>query len=433
MLLRRLRRVAVGADRHVVREALVGRGAARRDEVREVGVLEDELVELRPAHHPVVIQVDRVELVRAVAPVVGGVEPRRAVRLRVVVVSVAHRQVMRRVEVRGRLRRHEVLAIRNGEDAVLVGEEAGRVDDLRRVLLRPFDGAEEVRPVLRDRAAEAAAELVAAVVLLARVRQDLALRLRVHRLVAEHLEEAARRRVGAGLGDDVQHAAVAAAVLRLEALRLEVELLDRFEREHLQQAADGVVVVVAAVDLIVDVAAVAAVYLRRVLRALGRVGVEAEADAGNRRREVRELAAVQRQRLDALRIDDGTDRRGGDLDQRRRTGDVHGLSDRRDLQREVDRLRLTDVDVNGLPRHRREALELRRDVVDSDGQRVQAVDAFGVADFRARKAGCRASRGNGHAGNGRALRIENPSRDVAGRLLCVRGDSAEQHRERCPE
>src|SRR6476659_8067546 len=44
----------------------------------------------------------------------------------------------------------------------------------------------------------------------------------------------------------------------------------------LQQPADGVVVVVAAVDLVIDVASGAAVDLRRVLRALGRIAVEPE-------------------------------------------------------------------------------------------------------------------------------------------------------------
>ena len=105
--------------------------------------------------------------------------------------------------------------------------------------------------------------------------------------------------VRAALGDDVHDAAVAAAVLGLVALRDEVELLNGLEREELQEAADGVVVVVAAVDLVVDVAAVAAANLRRVLRALGRIGVEAQADAGNRERRVGELPAVQRQILDA--------------------------------------------------------------------------------------------------------------------------------------
>ena len=102
---------------------------------------------------------------------------------------------------------------------------------------------------------------------------------------------------------------------------IDVELLNRFEREELQQAADGVVVVVAAVDLVVDVAAVAAADLRRVLRALGRVGVEAEADAGNRRREVGELPPVERHALDAPDVDDAADRRGRGLDERRLAGD----------------------------------------------------------------------------------------------------------------
>ena len=45
----RLRRVDVLPDRHAVGERLVGRRAARRDVVAEVGVLEDELVQLRAA------------------------------------------------------------------------------------------------------------------------------------------------------------------------------------------------------------------------------------------------------------------------------------------------------------------------------------------------------------------------------------------------
>ena len=192
--------------------------------------------------------------------------------------------------------------------AVRAREEAERVDGLVRVLLRPLDGAEEVRLVEDDRAAERAAELIAPIVGLLDVGDLLAERARVQRLVAEQREGAAVIVVGAALGDDVHHAAVAAAVLGLEALGHEVELLNRLEREELQQAADGVVVVVAAVDLIVHVAAVAAVDLRRELRALGRIGMEAEADAGNRRRQVRELAAVERQALDAADVDDATDR-----------------------------------------------------------------------------------------------------------------------------
>ena len=47
------------------------------------------------------------------------------------------------------------------------------------------------------------------------------------------------------------------------------------------------------------------------------IGVEAEADAGDRRGQVRELPAVERQVLDAADVDDAADRRGGRLDERR--------------------------------------------------------------------------------------------------------------------
>ena len=186
-----------------------------------------------------------------------------------------------------------------------------------------------MRLVLDDRAAEAAAELVAAVVLLVGTSLE---SLSVSVAAFIDLSRNSSKKlpcgvVGAALGDDVHHAAVAAAVFGLGARGDEVELLDRLEREELQQAADGVVVVVAAVDLVVDVAAVAAVDLRRVLRALGRVAVEAEADARNRRREVRELAAVQRQVLDPLDVDDAADRRARRLDQRRLRRDADALGD----------------------------------------------------------------------------------------------------------
>jgi len=88
-----------------------------------------------------------------------------------------------------------------------------------------------------------------------------------------------------------------------------VEFLDRFERKELEQAAGGVVAVVAAVDDVVDVPPVAAADLRTVLGALALIRVKTQADSGNRRRQVGELAPVERQALDARRLDDLSDRR----------------------------------------------------------------------------------------------------------------------------
>ena len=168
----------------------------------------------------------------------------------------------------------------------------------------------------RDRSAERSAELIAAVILLVELVDLLGLRLRVHRAIPEEREAASLELVGSALRDDVHHAAVAASVLGLVAGGLEIEFLDRFEREELEQSADGVVVVVAAVDLVVDVAAVPAGNLRRELRALRRIRMEAKPDARNRQRKIGELPAVERKALDVLHVDDAADRRRVRFDER---------------------------------------------------------------------------------------------------------------------
>ena len=76
---------------------------------------------------------------------------------------------MRRPRARRDLGREQVLAERDVVDAVFGREQAERVDDLPRVLLRPLVGGEEVRAVRDDRPADAAAELIAAVVLFVEV------------------------------------------------------------------------------------------------------------------------------------------------------------------------------------------------------------------------------------------------------------------------
>src|SRR4030095_5236913 len=105
-----------------------------------------------------------------------------------------------------------------------------------------------MRLVLDYRSSERSAVLIAGVVLLRNVTEFFRLGLRVQTVVAERREPAPVNIVGAALGDNVHHADIAAAVLRLVTLRDEIEFLDRLERIELKQAADGVVVVVAAVN-----------------------------------------------------------------------------------------------------------------------------------------------------------------------------------------
>ena len=99
LLLRALRCVRVLPDGHAVGEGLQWIAAARRDVVEEVGVLEDELIELVAAEHPVVVEVYRVEVVGAVAPVARRPVRRRTVRLCVLITAVTHGHVLRRCEV----------------------------------------------------------------------------------------------------------------------------------------------------------------------------------------------------------------------------------------------------------------------------------------------------------------------------------------------
>src|SRR5205814_2739802 len=255
----------------------------------------------------------------------------------------------------------------------------------------------------------------------------------VHLRVSKQLKAAARPQVGAALGDDVHHPPVAAAVLRLVTRSDEVELLNRLEWKQLQQAADGIVVVVAAVNLIVQIATVAAGNLRRVLRALGRIAVEPEPDTRNRRSQIRELPAVERQALDPLWIDHAADRRGGGLDEWRRADDVDRFGDRSNPQVEVDGQRRRDRDVDVLLDHRRKAWKFACDVVEADGQGGEPVDAFGVAHFRAAEAGRRTLRSDRGTGNARALFIDDAAGNVAGRLLRQGGGAGEQEKKRCAD
>ena len=116
----------------------------------------------------------------------------RAVRLRVGVPAVAHRQVLLRVICVVHLARS---ADSRGTGVVKTPswsrEQPERVDDLQRVLLRPLERDEEVRTVAGDRPANRAAVLLAAVVLLVEVADRFRCRFAVQRAVAEHREPAA--------------------------------------------------------------------------------------------------------------------------------------------------------------------------------------------------------------------------------------------------
>src|SRR6185312_11634659 len=151
----------------------------------------------------------------------------------VLLVAVAHLEELLRRQVGGQLAGEQVV-LEGDRDrlAVLVREHAG-VDGVLGLAVGLFIGGEEVDAVLDDGAAEGGAVLLALVGRLVVAGLLLGLRLGVELLVAEEAPAAAREVVGAGLGDDGQHAAGGAAVLGLVLLRLDVELLDALQVEVL--------------------------------------------------------------------------------------------------------------------------------------------------------------------------------------------------------
>ena len=179
-----------------------------------------------------------------------------------------------------------------------------------------------------QRAAERAAELIAAVVRLHRVRRLKEVP-RVQRLVAEELEAAAVKRVRAGLGRQVDDAAVEAAELGGRAVALDLELLNRVDDREERDLAGLRLQHRDAVEQILVGARPAAVDARQL-----RVGRQRH--AGRERRQRDEGAAVQRQLHDLLVLDDVAEAGGLGAQHRRVRGHRDLLAHVADGQVEVD-------------------------------------------------------------------------------------------------
>ena len=123
--------------------------------------------------------------------------------------------------------------------------------------------------------------------------------------------------VGARLGDHVDDAADRAAALRRPAVLQHLELLDRLVGEVLDQAADDVVLVVAAVDVDVELPAVAAAHGEVADAGLGGIEVADRPRLRHDDGEAGERAVEQRQARDLARRHDAGDVGAGGLDERR--------------------------------------------------------------------------------------------------------------------
>ena len=100
--------------------------------------------------------------------------------------------------------------------------------------------------------------------------------------------------VCAGFRDYVYNPAYGAATFGTPAMLRDLKLLNRFIGEVLQQAADDVVLVIGAVNIDVNLPAIAAAESNRADMGLGRVKCADRAGLGNDHREIGECAINKR-------------------------------------------------------------------------------------------------------------------------------------------
>ena len=370
--------------------------------------------------------------------VVGIGRPREAQRIdRITGVRVRQRQVLREDQ-RGRrvdpVGRDDVAGERlsgqrvaerarvAGEVALTLGGRRHQRGQVGRALLlqRALVGAEEERPVLDDRAAERAAELLAVQAVVDAGREEV---VGVHRRIAQVAEAEAAEIVGARAGDGVDDRAGVAPVLGAEGVGLDRELLQGVGIGHRVRAVAVVVVVRPAVHDVVGRIGARAVGRDAARAGIGRAGGHIGAGigdhAGNQRHQLRGIAAVERQFLDPLLVDDGLQRARHRVHRRADAADRHRFGQVADAQRDVEADLFAHPDDDVLDLHRLEAGEFHLHGVAADRQTAQHVLAGLVRDGRQHRSGCRGGRLHRGARHHRAIAVTDHARESARRRLCL--------------
>ena len=210
-------------------------------------------------------------------------------------------------------------------------------------LVEPLERAEEEQLVPPDRPAHRAAVLPSLEGRLGRaaVLEEI---LRDQAVVPEGAETRAAQVVRPRLADHVDHAADRASAFRAPAVLEHLEFLDPLVGKVLQEAADDVVLVVAPVDVHVELPSIAAVHREVADAGLGGIESARGTRFRHRHRQVRERPVQRRQVGDVARRDDAAQFRTGRLDERRVGGDRHRLGDGADFKPYRKRLARADGD-----------------------------------------------------------------------------------------
>ena len=209
-------------------------------------------------------------------------------------------------------------------------------------------------------------------------------------------------------------------VLGREPVRDELELLHAVLCDVLQRASDHVVVVVHAVDRDVATASEPAGRRDEHRLGLGRIEGGGRRVAGCQERQLEEIPAVQRQRLDLPGGNDGADVRADHVHCACAAGDRDLFTHARDLQRDVEIQRVADLEHQSFDTPRRKPRRVDDHV---DGPRREVRDRETPCGLRLRDA-FQAGAGLQHANPGcdsLFLRIDHATPDGRGPRLLRRG------------
>jgi hypothetical protein len=198
-----------------------------------------------------------------------------------------------------------------------------------------------------------------------------------------------------------------------------LELLDGFVGEVLEQAADDVVLVVAAIHVDVELPPVAAVHRHVAGTGLRRVEVAGGAGLRHDDREVGERAVEQRQVRDLARRDHPPDIGPRRLDERRFAGDDDRLRDTADLEREPQRLPGAKADDDVLSDRALEVGQFGRHGVAARGEQREAVFTRGVGRRGLGEPGVLVANGDADTREYCAPSIDDAPDDFSGRGLRV--------------
>ena len=294
-----------------------------------------------------------------------------------------------------------------------------RVVRERLLLAQPFPVEHEEQLVADDRTAQRRPVLVAR-----KRRNRPVLRieeiLRVHLCITHELEHGSVERVRARFRARVD-LRDGAAELGAEDARLDFELLERVDRRQQHVAVEVEVGVLDAVErIVVEVDALAGDVQRKAvalaahpLLTLGRRGPVGRG-AGNQRRELQVIAAVERQLDDAAVLDDGADRGVLRLDDRRVGNNRHDVGQLADCEREREAVRAAHLHVDVRLLGRREALELDLQRVVAGRHRRKHVNACLVALGQTDGVGGLVRQRHPDAGQHRSARVEDGPADFTG-------------------